>query len=168
MIYLDAARAVALGRMLREAWSRKCETPIFHFRLRYSSEEKRMPSSASVRFNGIDEFAAERLLAAVWRALEEHALATPLLEVRSANRSIDITLTFQSAGDRALATALAAVKAEVAPSEMRTMRGAAKEQETRHRIKRWRQRADELRVTAHQSLFRPRKRQCCELLVIWN
>lgn len=120
-----------------------------------------MPSSASMQFRGIDEADAERLLTAIWRVLEEHGLATPRLHVRSANKpikSIDVTLTFQSARElalikpveRAFVTALAAVKAEVAPRVIRTMADAGNQQETQHQIKRWRQRAEELRVAADQ------------------
>ena len=85
-----------------------------------------MSSSASMQFAGISKTDAERLLAAIWRVLEEHRLATPRLHVRSAKGSIAVTLTFQSAGEvalikpveRAFATALAAV--EVAPRVNRT------------------------------------------------
>ena len=55
-----------------------------------------------MQFKGIDESEAERLLAGIWRVLEEHNLATPLLGVRSARSRITITLTFRSAGDRAI------------------------------------------------------------------
>jgi hypothetical protein len=97
-----------------------------------------------MRLSGTDESGAERLLAAIWRVLEEHALPTPRLNVRSANRFIDITVTFRSPGDRA------AVEAELMPSEMpiRTIVGAADQQEKR--IKRWRQKAEELRTIADQ------------------
>jgi hypothetical protein len=103
----------------------------------------------------VEEAAAERLLATLWRVLEEHDLATPLLSRRSANGSIDITLTFQSPGDRALAlanfpNALAAVNGEVAPSGVRAIVDAANQQETRDRIKRWRHGAEELRTAADQ------------------
>ena len=109
-----------------------------------------------MQFAGISKTDAERLLAAIWRALEEHGLATPRLHVRSAKGSIDVTLTFQSAGEMALikpvelafATAPAAV--EVAPRVNRTMADAANQEETQHRIKRWRQRAEELRLVADQ------------------
>jgi hypothetical protein len=62
-----------------------------------------MPSSASVamQFNGIEPD-AERLLAGVWRVLEEHGLPTPRLDIRSAKPLIEITLTFESIEDRAL------------------------------------------------------------------
>jgi hypothetical protein len=107
-------------------------------------------SSSILKFN-IEESAAERLLATLWCVVEEHDLATPLLGVRSANGSIDITLTFQFPGDRALAAdAVAAVIGEVAASEMRGVVDAAKQQETRDRIKKWRQRAEELRMAADQ------------------
>jgi hypothetical protein len=55
-----------------------------------------------MQFNGLDESDAERLLAAIWRALEEHNLPTPLLDARTATARIDIMLTFQSAGECAL------------------------------------------------------------------
>ena len=102
------------------------------------------PGSSTIQLNGIGESDAERLLAAVWRILEEHALPTPLLDVRSANASLDIRLTFQSPGARA------AVEAELVPSEMqmRTIADTANEQEKR--IKRWRQKAEELRTIADQ------------------
>jgi hypothetical protein len=113
-----------------------------------------LPSSPILKFN-VEESAAERLVATLWRVLEEHDLATPLLSVRSANGSIDITLTFQSPGDRALAlanfaNALAAVNGEVAPTEMFAIVDAADQQETRDRVKRWRRRAEELRTAADQ------------------
>jgi hypothetical protein len=99
-----------------------------------------MSSSAasSMQVNGIDESEADHLLAAVWCVLERHALATPLLDVRSANRFIDITLTFHSPGDCAV------VKAALAPSDMqmRSIAHTANQQE--NRIKRWRQKAEEL------------------------
>lgn len=101
-----------------------------------------------MQFTGISEAEAERLLAVIWRALEEHALATPRLNVRSANASINITLTFQSAEEMASVRPVdRAVKAEVAPSEMVH---APNQQEPRHRIERWRQRAEELRTAADQ------------------
>jgi hypothetical protein len=116
-----------------------------------------MSSSSSMRFHGIDEAEAERLLAAIWRVLEENDLATPQLHVRSAKTSIDVTLTFQSAQELALVkpverafTALAAVKADVAPRVIRTMADPGNRQETQHQIKRWRQRAEELRTVADQ------------------
>jgi hypothetical protein len=61
-------------------------------------------SSAPTRmyFHAIDESEGERLLVAIWHLLEEQAVASPLVEVRSAKASIDIVLTFQSAADRAL------------------------------------------------------------------
>jgi hypothetical protein len=55
-----------------------------------------------MRFNRIDASEAERLLAAIWRVLLERALASPMMQVRSAKASIDITLAFQSQGDRAI------------------------------------------------------------------
>lgn len=63
-----------------------------------------MPSSTSLilQFTGISEAEAESLLAATWCALERHDLVSPLVDVRSRKRSVDITLTFQSAGDRAM------------------------------------------------------------------
>jgi hypothetical protein len=53
-------------------------------------------------FHAIDESDGERLLARIWQLLEEQAIASPAVEVRNANASIDITLTFQSAADCAL------------------------------------------------------------------
>src|SRR5215831_16864108 len=102
------------------------------------------PGSSTIQLNGIGESDAERLLAAVWRILEEHALPTPLLDVRSANASLDIRLTFQSPGD------CAAVEAELVPGEMqmRTIADTVDEQEKR--VKRWRQKAEELRTIADQ------------------
>jgi len=55
-----------------------------------------------IHFNGIDVSEAERLVASIWRILEEHSITTPLMDVRSASASIDITLRFRSAEDRAL------------------------------------------------------------------
>jgi hypothetical protein len=54
---------------------------------------------ATLQFTALGESDAERLLAAIWRVLEEHGLPTPRLDIRSGNRSLDITVTFQSAGD---------------------------------------------------------------------
>ena len=100
--------------------------------------------SSTIQLNGIGESDAERLLAAVWRILEEHALPTPLLDVRSANASLDIRLTFQSPGARA------AVEAELVPSEMQMRAIADTTDEQEKRIKRWRQKAEELRTIADQ------------------
>jgi hypothetical protein len=63
-----------------------------------------MPSSTSLilQFKGISEAEAERLLALTWRILERRALMLPRVAVRSTNGSVDITLTFESAGDRAV------------------------------------------------------------------
>ena len=62
-----------------------------------------MPTSASttMQFTGLGESDAESLLAAIWRVLEERGLRTPRLDIRSGNPSLDITLTFQFAEDRA-------------------------------------------------------------------
>jgi hypothetical protein len=100
---------------------------------------------------------AERLLVALWLVLEEHDLATPLMDIRSANGSINITLTFRSPRDRALALAhfadsLLVVRGAVATSETQAIVAAATPQETRDRIRRWRQRAEELRTAADQYL----------------
>ena len=57
---------------------------------------------ATMQFTGIDQSEAERLLAAIWRVLEERALASPMVQVRSEKASIDITLAFQSQGDCAI------------------------------------------------------------------
>jgi signal transduction histidine kinase len=116
----------------------------------------RLTNSSTLKFT-VEESAAERLLATLWRVLEAHDLATPLLSVRSAEGSIEITLTFPSPGDRALvlanfANALAAVGDEVESSEVGTLVDAVNQQETRNRIKRWRQRAEELRTAADQFL----------------
>lgn len=94
---------------------------------------------------------------ALWLVLEEHDLATPLMNVRSANGSINITLTFRSPGDRALALAhfadsLPVVRGAVAASETPAIIPAATVQETRDRIIGWRQRAEELRTAADQFL----------------
>ena len=102
------------------------------------------PVSSTIQLNGIGESDAERLLAAVWRILEEHALHTPLLDVRSANASLDIRLTFQSPGARA------AVEAELVPSEMQMRPIADTANEKEKRIKRWRQKAEELRTISDQ------------------
>jgi hypothetical protein len=59
-------------------------------------------ASATMQFNGIHKPEAERLLAGIWRVLEEHDLATPFAQVQSAGARINITLMFQSAGDRAI------------------------------------------------------------------
>jgi hypothetical protein len=104
---------------------------------------------------------AERLLAAIWRVLEEQALATPLLNVRSANGLFHIVATFQSSGDRELVfanlalsererNALAAVDVEAAQSETRFVVDAVRQQDVRDRIRKWRQRAEELRTAADQ------------------
>ena len=55
-----------------------------------------------IQFKGIDESEAERLVASMWRVLEEHSIPTPLVDVRSACARIDMTLRFRSAEDRAL------------------------------------------------------------------
>ena len=55
-----------------------------------------------IQFNGIGDAEAERLVASIWRVLEEHSIPTPLVDVRSADARIDITLRFRSADDRAL------------------------------------------------------------------
>jgi hypothetical protein len=60
-----------------------------------------MPVSPVMQFNGISASDGERLLAAIWCILEERTLASPLVEVRSAKGTIDITMTFRSAEDRA-------------------------------------------------------------------
>jgi hypothetical protein len=63
-------------------------------------------ASSTIEFNGISASDAEDLLAVIWPVLEGHALTTPLLDVRAANGSTtDVTITFQSAGDRAFALA---------------------------------------------------------------
>jgi hypothetical protein len=59
-------------------------------------------ASATMRFNRIEQSEAERLLAAIWCVLEEHSLASPMVQVRSAKALIDIALAFQSQGDRAI------------------------------------------------------------------
>ena len=59
-------------------------------------------ASATMQFNGIGKSEAERLLVRIWRILEEHALAPPMVQVRSTKGSIDVTLAFQSQGDRAV------------------------------------------------------------------
>jgi hypothetical protein len=61
--------------------------------------EGNMANSASTRLNfiGLGDSAAERLLAVIWRVLEEHDLPTPHVDIRSGNPSLDITLTFRSA-----------------------------------------------------------------------
>lgn len=60
-----------------------------------------MASSAStaLHFPGLGESGAERLLAAIWRILEEHDLPTPRVDIRSSSSSLDIMLTFRSAED---------------------------------------------------------------------
>jgi hypothetical protein len=108
-----------------------------------------------MQFTGISKTDAERLLAAIWRVLEEHGLATPRLHVRSAKTSIDVTLTFQSPAEAALMRPVARAFAtlagvKVAPRVNRAMVDAANQQETQHQIKRWRQRAEELRLVADQ------------------
>ena len=106
-----------------------------------------------MEFNRISLSDAERLLAAIWCILEEHDLATPLMRVRSARGALDIALTFASAKDHALAMAnFADALAEVAPSDMRALVDASNQQDARDRIKRWRQRAEELRTAADQFL----------------
>jgi hypothetical protein len=59
-------------------------------------------SEIEIQFNGIDVSGAERLVASIWRVLEEYSITTPLMDVRSASASIDITLRFRSEEDRAL------------------------------------------------------------------
>jgi hypothetical protein len=61
--------------------------------------EGNMANSASTRLNfiGLGESDAERLLAVIWRVLEERDLPTPHVDIRSGNPSLDITLTFRSA-----------------------------------------------------------------------
>ena len=97
-------------------------------------------TSLAIKFNGTEVSDAERLLAAIWRVFEEH-IATPLLDVRSANASIDIRLTFQSAEDLALVenTTRALLHNEKAALDGQ-----------RRKIKAWRMRAEELRAVADQ------------------
>jgi hypothetical protein len=45
---------------------------------------------------------AERFVATSWCVLEEHGLATPIMAVRQARTSIDVSLSFSSAEDCAL------------------------------------------------------------------
>jgi hypothetical protein len=61
-----------------------------------------MSREIEIQFSGINVSEAERLVASIWRLLEEHSIATPLMDVRSVSASIDITLRFRSAEDRAL------------------------------------------------------------------
>jgi hypothetical protein len=61
-----------------------------------------MSREIEIQFSGIDVSEAERLVASIWRLLEEHSITTPLMDVRSVSASIDITLRFLSAEDRAL------------------------------------------------------------------
>ena len=61
-----------------------------------------MSVSPVMQLKGISASDGERLLAAIWRVLEEHTLASPLVEVRFGEGTIDIALTFQSTGDRAV------------------------------------------------------------------
>jgi hypothetical protein len=98
-------------------------------------------TSLTMKFNGIEVSDAERLLAAIWRVFEEHTIATPLLDVRSANASIDIRLTFQSAEDLALVekTTRALLHKEKAALDGQ-----------RRKITAWRMRAEELRTVADQ------------------
>jgi hypothetical protein len=103
----------------------------------------------------LKESDAERLLVALWLVLEEHDLATPLMDVRPANGAINLTLTFRSPRDRVLALAnftdpRALVRDAVAVSETPAIVAAATAQEIRDRIKSWRQRAEELRTVADQ------------------
>lgn len=60
----------------------------------------RAPSTLELA--GMSGAKAERLLAAIWRILEAHSLASPIIEVNSANGLFDISLTFGSAKDRGL------------------------------------------------------------------
>jgi hypothetical protein len=62
-----------------------------------------MANSASTRLNfiGLSDSDAERLLAAIWRVLEEHDLPTPCVDIGSGHPTLNIVLTFWSAEDRA-------------------------------------------------------------------
>jgi hypothetical protein len=45
---------------------------------------------------------AENLIAALWRALEEHGISSPQLRVRQARGSVDLSIEFCSQKDREL------------------------------------------------------------------
>lgn len=59
-------------------------------------------ASSTLELAGIRGAKAERFLVAIWRILEAHSLASPIIEVNSAIGLYDISLTFESAKDCAL------------------------------------------------------------------
>jgi hypothetical protein len=57
-------------------------------------------ASSTLELAAIGGAKAERLLiAAIWRILEAHSLASPIIEVNSVNGLFDISVTFGSAKD---------------------------------------------------------------------
>ena len=61
---------------------------------------------ATLQLVGVSTEQAERLLAAIWRILEAHALGSPMMDVRSpAQGLIDLRLIFRNAADCALVEA---------------------------------------------------------------
>src|SRR5262249_23297596 len=94
----------------------------------------------------------------MWLILEEDALPTPLLDVRSASASsIDITLTFRSAKERALVEKNVRhllgqardVKTRSIIAALLSQENAALERE-RRQVTAWRLRAVEMRAIADQ------------------
>jgi hypothetical protein len=62
-----------------------------------TTDARRAPSTLELA--GMAGAEAERQVAAIWCVLEAHALASPIVEVRSANALVIISLTFESADD---------------------------------------------------------------------
>jgi hypothetical protein len=74
--------------------------------LSHASGARRAPISTLLEVTKISEAEAERLLAAIWRILEAHALGSPMMDVRSpAQGLIDLRLIFRNAADCALVEA---------------------------------------------------------------
>jgi hypothetical protein len=74
--------------------------------LSHASGARRAPRTTLLQVREIGEAEAERLLAAIWRVLEAHALGSPMMDVRSpAKGLLDLRLTFRNAEDRALVEA---------------------------------------------------------------
>jgi hypothetical protein len=71
-----------------------------------ASGARRAPLTTLLQLTEISEAEAERLLVAIWRVLEAHALGSPILDVRSpAKGLLDLRLIFRNTEDCALVEA---------------------------------------------------------------
>ncbi len=97
---------------------------------------------------------AEDLIALLWRALEEHGIASPRLRVHKAGDSLNLSLEFLSEQDAALirevVSPLSIERSLPEPALTPLRHPARSDPMTRARIVRWRLRAEELRTTAEQ------------------